>query len=315
MHRKPRNQPVQHELARVVEQFLDDYALAPAKTLAYYRDQVGRAFLTAMTARRVLTLEQITPDVLRDWLRTESESTYMRKGHVRKTSGTTVALRRSAAGTFLNWCVEQDFIPTSPMRKVRRVPRPRPERTAYTDEEVRRLLAESRRANGWLEQRDYAILMVLIGTGCRAGGLLNMTPASFDWQRGRVELREKGEKTRWVKLGRAAAAAVKAYLKVRPVGTRWDNLWLNARNEPLVYWALNWRLQSLGQYCDPPIQPCTGHRFRHYFAVTWYRKNRDIMALKEILGHSKVETTQMYLRSLGVDYAVDNNYETPDQWL
>lgn len=315
MRRKPPSEPTQLQLARVVEQFLDDYGTAPDKTRLFYRDQVGRAFLNGMTERDVLNLVDVTPDVLRDWLRAESERVYTRGSVSRRVSGTTVSLRRQAVGTFLNWCVDQEFLATSPMRKVRRMPRPRPERTAFTEDEVRRLIAESKRANWWLAQRDYAMLMVLVGTGCRAGGLLNMRAESFDWQRNRVLLEEKGGKARWVKVGKPTAAAVKEYLKVRPTGTKWENLWLNARKEPLVYWALNWRLQSLGSYCSPPVAAVTAHRFRHYFASSWYRRNRDIMALKDILGHSKVETTQQYLRSLGVDYAVESSYETPDQWL
>jgi site-specific recombinase XerD len=263
----------------------------------------------------VSTLLEVTPDVLRSYLSAEASSTYVRGGATRTVGKTTVHLRQKAAGTFLNWCVEQNLIRTSPMRKVRGIPRPNPERTAFTDDEVRRLLAEASRGNWWLAERDTAMLMVMIGTGCRAAGLLNLTADSFDWQRGRVKLHEKGDKERWVKLGRATSNAVKEYIAKRPAHTGYDCFWLNAKNEPFDYAALNWRIRSLASYCTPPIEKASAHRFRHYFAVTWYRKNRDIMALMRILGHARVETTQQYLRSLGVEYALDVRYETPDEAL
>ena len=36
------------------------------------------------------------------------------------------------------------------------------------------------------------------------------------------------------------------------------------------------------------------HNFRHLFAATYYKENRDIVRLADILGHSSIETTRIY---------------------
>jgi integrase/recombinase XerD len=43
------------------------------------------------------------------------------------------------------------------------------------------------------------------------------------------------------------------------------------------------------------------HLFRHTFAAVYVRKGGDIYRLSRILGHTQISTTQLYLRSLGVD--------------
>lgn len=45
------------------------------------------------------------------------------------------------------------------------------------------------------------------------------------------------------------------------------------------------------------------HNLRHLFAATFYRVNNDIVKLADILGHSSIDTTRIYLISTGVEHA------------
>ena len=45
------------------------------------------------------------------------------------------------------------------------------------------------------------------------------------------------------------------------------------------------------------------HNLRHLFARTFYRVCRDIVNLADVLGHSSVETTRVYLISTGAEHA------------
>ena len=114
-------------------------------------------------------------------------------------------------------------------------------------------------------------------------------------------------------VGPKTAEAIKAYIK----GTRDrregpdGRLFVTYRREAMVYSALNAMLGNLGKYAG--VEHCIPHRFRHTFAVTDYRANRDLMGVRNRLGHSKVETTQRYLESLGADYgSVEEKYQAPD---
>ena len=45
------------------------------------------------------------------------------------------------------------------------------------------------------------------------------------------------------------------------------------------------------------------HNLRHLFARTFYRACRDVAKLADVLGHSSIETTRIYLISTGAEHA------------
>ena len=45
------------------------------------------------------------------------------------------------------------------------------------------------------------------------------------------------------------------------------------------------------------------HNLRHLFARTYYRACRDVAKLADLLGHSSIETTRIYLISTGAEHA------------
>lgn len=81
----------------------------------------------------------------------------------------------------------------------------------------------------------------------------------------------------------------------------------------MEYSAIEMMVRHLGDYAD--VHPCHLHRFRHTFATEFYLRNRDILALKGVLGHTTVEMTMRYLASLGIDYHETGRFSSPDEWL
>lgn len=45
------------------------------------------------------------------------------------------------------------------------------------------------------------------------------------------------------------------------------------------------------------------HNLRHLFATVFYRATRDIVKLADVLGHSSVDTTRIYLMTTGAEHA------------
>lgn len=60
--------------------------------------------------------------------------------------------------------------------------------------------------------------------------------------------------------------------------------------------GIQFRLERIGEMCNLPKGMCHPHMFRHFFAKTFIQKYQNIALLADLLGHSNIETTRIYLK-------------------
>ncbi len=290
----------------IIREFLSEYDYGPPGTRAFYGDMVGRAFGAYIEQTGIDHIAQASPQHVREYLHGESE---------RGLAQWTIAQRYQSLHRFFNWCVEQGYVEENPVSKVRRPRTPRAAVEGFSREELQRMGRVLRDRPGRpaaMIARDYAIYTVLLGTGARASELTHMSLHDIDRQNRRVTLHGKGSRDRRVPIGRTAWKALMGWLRARyrvPASA----VWLTLQRREMGYSALEIMVRHLGEFAD--VDHPTIHRFRHTFATEHYRTHRDIMALKTLLGHAKVETTERYLVALGVEYGTEANYQSPDEWL
>jgi integrase/recombinase XerC len=153
-----------------------------------------------------------------------------------------------------------------------------------------------------LALRDHAIVELLYGSGLRVGEILGLDLMSSSAAKGWVDLADasaqvlgKGSKRRTVPVGRAALAALRAWLEVRPQLAAADEpaLFVSRRGTRLSPGQLRLRLktQSLQSGLATPVHP---HMLRHSFASHLLQSSGDLRAVQELLGHASIGTTQVY---------------------
>jgi integrase/recombinase XerD len=162
--------------------------------------------------------------------------------------------------------------------------------------EVQRLL-EQPKGTEPIALRDRALLELMYACGLRASEAIELEPAALDLSDGVARVRGKGSKERIVPVGRAAKAAVEAYLRRgRPalVGPRAEpRLFVNFRGGRLTRQGLykiiarHAKSAGLGGKMSP-------HTLRHTFATHLLAGGCDLRSVQEMLGHSDVSTTQLY---------------------
>jgi integrase/recombinase XerD len=149
--------------------------------------------------------------------------------------------------------------------------------------------------------RDRAVLELLYGTGMRLGELLSLELGDLDLERGLVHIRDgKGGRDRVVPTGTAARRWLEDYLaQARPQwtqGRRGKNLhiFMTSRGTALRTTNVHAMLCS---YCQkariPKIYP---HAIRHAVATQMLARGADLRAIKRLLGHRRLVTTQLYTR-------------------
>jgi integrase/recombinase XerD len=155
-----------------------------------------------------------------------------------------------------------------------------------------------------ISSRDKALVELLYATGARVSELINLNTldiSTFDSESGStttVKLKGKGGKERVVPIGSFAVAAVNDYLiRSRPsllkVSTQ-KALFLNQRGGRLSRQSA-WNLVAKAAERAGLSDQVTPHSMRHSFATHLLDGGADIRVVQELLGHSSVTTTQIYI--------------------
>lgn len=131
--------------------------------------------------------------------------------------------------------------------------------------------------------RDYAIILFLYATGVRVSELINIkkNDISDNWVK---VLYAKGSKQRIVPIATVAMDALNNYIDNRKHKS--DHIFINYKGDHLSRISI---YKICKKYFD--VSP---HVFRHSYATSLILGGADLMVVSELLGHSNIETTQIY---------------------
>ena len=144
--------------------------------------------------------------------------------------------------------------------------------------------------------RDRAILELFYGCGLRRQELLDLNLDAPDFSNNQIRVRGKRQRERVVPLGRTADDAITNWLAVRSALIRSSEetaLFVSAKGQRLtpsqVYKIVKNYLASVAG-----AEKSHPHVLRHSFATHLLENGADLMAVKEMLGHASLNTTQIY---------------------
>ena len=208
---------------------------------------------------------------------------------------TTVARRVSALRSFYRFCGRTGRIDINDLSWLRAPRPPKSVPKPVSEEDARALLAAifRRRGDDWAKQRDFALLMMLYGSGLRISEALDLARRDVplgDWLR----ITGKGGKIREVPVLPAIAEAVAAYVGACPFDGGTDApLFVSARGNAFGARAAQRLVESLRLELSLPAH-VTPHALRHAFATHLLGNGADLRAIQELLGHASLSTTQRY---------------------
>ena len=161
--------------------------------------------------------------------------------------------------------------------------------------EYTQLLAAAR-SNG--QERLALIMETLCATGIRISELRYITVAAA--QQGKATISLKG-KIRTILLSTKLCRKLLKYAKKQKIAT--GEIFLTSSGKGISRRQVWHELQRLCAAAGVESSKVFPHNFRRLFAVTYYKASRDIARLADVLGHSSIETTRIYLTVSGADQA------------
>ena len=168
------------------------------------------------------------------------------------------------------------------------------EKQELTKREYERLLetAKLRKNN-----RMYYILQTICATGIRIGELSHFTVQAV--KEGKVEVYNKG-KCRVILIPKKLRKSLLKYAKCR--GILRGSIFITKNQNPVNrsnVWA---EMKQLCKDANVESEKVFPHNLRHLFARIYYKMRKDIMKLADLLGHSSVETTRLYILTTGKEH-------------
>ena len=225
-----------------------------------------------------------------------SLNTYILRLEKEGMSSATVSRNVASIRSFFTFLLNKGLIKSNPTESIKppKVEKKAPETLSI--EEVT-LLLDQPVGDSNKEIRDKAMLELLYATGMRVTELISIKFQDVDMSMNFVQCIDNG-KARIIPFENAAKNALTKYIiNVRPVmcGDS-EYLFTNCKGEQMTrqgFWKII-KLYATRAGIDKDITP---HMIRHSFAMHMVNNGADLRALQEMLGHSDISTTQVYLKN------------------
>ena len=146
-------------------------------------------------------------------------------------------------------------------------------------------------------ERIYLVMQTICSTGIRVSELPYITAEAV--KSGQAQVKLKG-KIRMIFLNKALCQVLKKYMQEQ--GIKSGCIFITRNGKPLDRHTIWKCMKDLCEIAGVPKEKVFPHNLRHLFAKTYYSLQKDIVRLADILGHSSINTTRIYMISSGREH-------------
>lgn len=256
-------------------------------TLTSYTTDLTEFYDYIETQFGITELKEISTAFVRSWLASLKDKGLSSKSLNRKIS---------SLKSFFKYHMKTGAIESTPMDKVispkiaKRLP-------VFVKEEDTRTLLETLNssAEDWKSLNAKMLITIFYATGMRLSELINLGDNQIDFSRKQIKVLGKGNKERVIPVSREVIAAIRDYQQLK--NKEFDdtsNFLLVTEKGKKIYPRYAWKLvnQVLGEAST--LDKKSPHVLRHTFATHLMNNGADLNAVKELLGHSSLASTQVY---------------------
>lgn len=285
-------------LAGRIETFCNYGAAADysTETLKAYRGHLGE-FVKYMRQLGITTPEQVLEEHIIAFII-----------HKRNTcNGTSIYTYFIHVRAWFNWMLARGIISQSPFAMLKKPILPKTIIKPITPEQVDMLLACCTNLSYGI--RDRAIIMLIFDSGLRRSEVCKIKLEDINFKKRSIHVMGKGSKERLVAIGERTKEAILNYLFIRKDTLPWlfiSRYMLNPA--PLTPDAVTHMVSKMFKRAGITGVKRGPHTLRHSFATTSILNGANLFELQALLGHSELDMTKKYARTIDCLKAVEHHH-------
>ena len=263
-------------------QFEKRYSL---HTIEAYRNDLDQFFLFLIDSFDSPEISKILPTFIRTWLASLKSDDISSKSINRKAS---------SLKSFFKYLMKMGKLEVSPMITVHtpKINKRLPE--FVLEDDMQTLFNHVEFPDNWKGKTERLVLLLFYSTGMRLTELITIKEVDVDYSKSQIKVLGKGNKERIVPISAEMRDSLKEYVAEKSVQIEGiTNLFTDEKGKALqqrkVYTFVNQYLSTI-----TTIKKKSPHILRHSFATHLMNNGASLNAVKELLGHSSLASTQVY---------------------
>ncbi len=244
---------------------------------AFYQDKYG-----------TINTEEINYSQIRSWIVSLVNS---------NVSNRTINRKISSLKSLFKFLQKTKQIVTNPLAKHQALKTSKQVQVPFSEKEIKEVLNLKNDIEDFESVRNKLIVELFYSTGIRRSELINIKIDAIDFNKETVKVLGKRNKERYIPLIKTVQDSLKNYLKFRnTIKSELSYLFITKKGkktyDTLVYRIINNYFSTVSSKVKK-----SPHVIRHSFATHLLNEGADLNAVKELLGHSSLASTQVYTHS------------------
>ena len=229
---------------------------------------------------------EVKPELIREWI-----VSLMDKGY----TSTSVNRKLSSLRSFYKFLLKRGEVVVDPLRKITGPKNKKPLPFFLKENEMNKLLDETDFGEGFKGCRDHLIIEMFYATGMRLSELIGLDDVDVDFSASLLKVTGKRNKQRLIPFGEELKEEMRKYVDIRneQIQKVSDAFFVKENGERL-YKNLVYNLVKRNLSKVVTLKKRSPHVLRHTFATTMLNNEAELGAVKELLGHSSLATTEIY---------------------
>ena len=272
----------------MIESFLNylthERAYSPHTVISYKNDLREFEAYLAHT-ETALNTQNADSDLVRGWA-----MSLMANGR----SATTVNRKLSSLRAYYKYLLKKEAIAVSPMQSVRGPKRKKSLPQFVRESDMECLLDEKLKGDSWGDMRERLVIQLFYETGIRLSELVGLNVEDVDFGRKSIKVTGKRNKQRVIPVGDGLMESLKGYMAMKDeMFNGVQSLFVTDKGQR-VYPGWVYRLVRKNLSAVVTLKKRSPHVLRHTFATAMLNGDAELEAVKELMGHESVSTTQIY---------------------